>query len=102
MKIYFEVISRLNKRIRITENHWNFIVHHKHLEIAGMESEVQESLINPDIVRVSQDDEDVLLYYKKIQKLFVCVVCRHLNGDGFVITCYLTDKIKEGKNIWLK
>lgn len=27
----------------------------------------------------------------------MCVVAKHLNGDGFIITAYITDKIKEGK-----
>ena len=59
MKIYFEVISRLGRKVRVTEDHWNFIVQHKHLEIQGLEREVQETLIGPECVRISQDDEDV-------------------------------------------
>ena len=102
MKIYFEVISRLGKRIRVTENHWNFIARYKHLEIEGKEREVQEAIIDPDAVRISQEDEEVYLYYKKFGKLFVCVVCRHLNGEGFIITCYLTNKVKEGRQAWLR
>lgn len=100
MKIYFEVISVLGRKIRVTESHWNFIVQHKHLEINGLEREIQEALIGPETVRKSQEDENVFLYYRKFHKLFVCIVCRHLNGDGFIITCYLTNKIKEGMQIW--
>lgn len=100
MKIYFEVLGRLGKRIRVTEDHWKFIVNEKHLEIEGMEAEVQETLINPDTVRESQQDEAVFLYYRKFGKYFTCVVCRHLNGEGFIITCYLTNKVKEGQQIW--
>ena len=102
MRIYFEVIGRLGTKIRVTEDHWNFIVHCKHLEIEGMEREVQETIIAPEIVRVSQEDNSVCLYYRKFRKYFVCVVCKHLNGDGFIITCYLTDKAKEGQQIWPK
>lgn len=100
MDIYFEVISDLGRKIRISENHWNFIVRYKHLEIQGLEREVQEALISPEVVRESQDDENVCLYYRKFHKYFICVVCKHLNGDGFIITSYLTNKIKEGEQIW--
>jgi len=30
----------------------------------------------------------------------LCVVCRHLNGDGFIITAYLTDRIKKGVTVY--
>jgi hypothetical protein len=100
MKIYFEVKGGLGRRIRVTESHWNFIVYEKHLEIKGMEAEVQETLINPEAVRESQEDDEVFLYYRKFGKYFTCVVCRHLNGEGFIITCYLTSKVKEGRQIW--
>ena len=100
MAVYFEVISRLEKRIRVTESHWDFIVHYKHLEIEGMEQEVQETLVAPEAVRVSQEDEDVMLYYRKFRRHYVCVVCKHLDRDGFIITCYLTNKIKEGRQVW--
>ena len=86
----------------VTEDHWDIIVYRKHLDIEGKEYEVQKTLIDPEVVRTSQDDEDVYLYYRKFQNLFVCVVCKHLNGDGFIITCYLTNKVKEGRQIWLK
>ena len=100
MKIHFEVMGRLGRRIRVTKSHWSFIVREKHLEIEGMEAEVQETLIFPEIVRESQEDDEVFLYYRKHGRYFICVVCRHLNGDGFVITCYLTNKVKEGQQIW--
>ncbi len=33
--------------------------------------------------------------YRKIKDKFICVVCKHLNGDGFIITTYITDRVKE-------
>jgi hypothetical protein len=33
---------------------------------------------------------------------YLCIVARHLNGDGFIITAYITDKIKEGEVVWKK
>ena len=102
MEIYFEVIGCLGKRIRVTQPHWELITKRKHPEIKGLEQEVQFTLLRADVVRVSQEDPDVFLYYTRVGKYLLCVVCRHHNADGFIITCYLTDKVKEGRQIWQK
>jgi hypothetical protein len=45
----------------------------------------------------------VLLFYRQRQeKRWVVAVARRLNGDGFLITAYQTDGIKEGEMLWLK
>ena len=50
---------------------------------------------------ISKIDKEIFLYYKKLDKLY-CAVARHLNGIGFLITAYPTDKVKEGDSIWKK
>jgi len=37
------------------------------------------------------------LYYKKLNGKYCCVVAKHLNGEGFIITTYITNKIKIGE-----
>ena len=50
---------------------------------------------------VAAIDHDVLLFYKTVDsRRWVCAVCKRLNGDGFLITAYPTDAIKEGDRIW--
>ena len=100
--VYFEIHSARNKKIRTTRSHWNLITKIKHPEIEGKEEEVKECLRNPIEVRKSSEDQEVLLYYKQEGDYFLCVVVRHLNGEGFIITAYITDKIKEGENVWRK
>ena len=100
--IYFEVISSFNKKIRTTRSHWELITKIKHPEIEGKEEEVKECLRSPIEVRKSSEDVEVLLHYKKEGSYFLCVVVRHLNGEGFIITAYITDKIKEGEIVWKK
>ncbi len=99
MSAYIEVISKLGKKIRITKRYWEHIVS-KHESVTGLEREVEETLINPSYIRRSKEDEAVCLYYSAYDKYFLCVVCRHLNGEGFIITAYLTDKIKKGETIY--
>ncbi len=99
-EIYFEVVSRLGKKIRTTRRHWELITKIKHPEIGGKEEEVKECLQNPDEVRKSSGDPEVFLFYVKQEKYFLCVVVKHSDGEGFIITAYITDKIKEGGAIW--
>ena len=44
----------------------------------------------------------VQLYYRRYGNLHLCVVAKHLNGNGFIITTYFTDRIKEGVVVWTK
>lgn len=97
---YFEVTSKLNKRVYVTKTRWSLIIKTKHLEIEGKEKEVKETLTEPDEIRQSVSDDSVYLYYKNHGKLLVSVVVKHKNGDGFIITAYFTDRIKEGKQFY--
>lgn len=99
MPVHIEVFSKLGKRIRTTKRHWNAIVS-KHESITGLEDEVKEALRNPIYIRLSKEAKEVYLYYAPYNSYFLCVVCRHLNGDGFIITAYLTYKIKKGATIY--
>ena len=98
--IYFEVTSKLNKRVYVTKSRWSLIIKTKHLEIEGKEKAVKNTLLNPDEIRQSVSDNSVYLYYKNYEKLLVSVVVKHKNGDGFIITAYFTDRIKEGKQFY--
>ena len=49
----------------------------------------------------SQMDASVFLFYKAAQaRRWVCAVAKQRNEDGFVITAYPTDAIKEGVRVW--
>ena len=98
--IYFEITSKLNKRVSVTKSRWNLIIKTKHLEVEGKEKEVKETLTNPHEIRQSISDDSVYLYYKNYGKLSLSVIVKHKNGEGFIITTYYTDRIKEGKQIY--
>ncbi len=101
-KNLFQIKSALDKHIKTTKDYWKKITVVKHPSIKGKEKEVQKTLKSPDIIRVSNSDKNIFLYYKKYCKNYLCVVVRHENGDGFIITVYITNKIKEGKQVWKK
>jgi hypothetical protein len=46
-----------------------------------------------------QDRQGGVLYYKQFDRLY-CAVARHMGAEGFLITAYPTDKVKEGDVIW--
>ncbi|HLD06507.1 MAG TPA: DUF4258 domain-containing protein [Candidatus Nanoarchaeia archaeon] len=98
--IHFEVISKLGKRILVTISRWDLIAKTKHPEISGKEGEIRETLHNPDEIRLSKSDATVYLYYKYYSGLSLSVVVKHKNGEGFMVTAYYTDRIKEGKRAY--
>ncbi|CAN2041408.1 DUF4258 domain-containing protein [Candidatus Magnetomoraceae bacterium gMMP-15] len=101
--LFFEVETPLDFRVRVTKSYWNLIISVKHPVMKGCESDVIESLKEPDEIRQSKRDPDVYLFYKiKYVKRWICAVAKRLNGKGFLITTYPTDAIKEGGRIWHK
>ncbi len=95
----FEVLTPLGFSVRSTASYWALIVG-KHPEIAGRQAEVQTCLRSPDQIRHSKIDRMVSLFYQSQPPYYLCVIVKRLNDTGFVITCYLADKIKEGEKIW--
>ena len=99
----FEVSTPLGFQVHVTRTYWEIITTIKHPVMVGREAFVQEVLTNPDEIRLSKSDSNVYLFYKaENNKRWVRAVTKRLNGDGFLITTYLTDAIKEGERIWPK
>ncbi len=100
-EILFEIKTPLNVTVRTTKEYWNYLINIKHREMEDREETVKAVLSKPDTIRKSKIDESVFLYYKQEDKLY-CVVVRHEGVEGFLITAYPTDKVKEGEIIWTK
>lgn len=100
--ILFKVKSKLGVEIRTTKRYWKVITTIKHPSIRNKRSQVKQALKEPDIVRRSKSDSQVHLYYRRQNNHYLAVVCKHLNQEGFIITCYLTSKLMEGEQIWQK
>jgi hypothetical protein len=64
--------------------------------------EVGAALADPDEIRRSRKDSNVLLFYSGGSPRWICAVARRENGEGFLITAYPTDTIKAGEQIWKK
>ena len=101
--ILFNVNTPLGFSVRTTRRYWDFIATMKHSVMMGREEVVADVLQAPDEVRRSRDDSSVFLFYRmESPNRWVCIVAKRLNGEGFLITAYPADYIKEGKLIWRK
>ena len=95
--------SRAGFAVRTTRGYWSLITAVKHPSLIGREGAVIRTLVAPDQVRLSRVDGSVYLFYRKHGKQYVCVVTRRIDANtGFIMTAYVTEKIKEGKVLWKK
>lgn len=100
-EILFDVATPLSFRVHVTRAYWEIIVTIKHPAMAGRETDVQAALQDPDEIRLSRSDTAVHLFYRtERDQRWVCAVAKQINGDGFLITDYPTDAIKEGVRVW--
>jgi len=101
--LLFEVLTPLGFRVRVTRERWQLITTAKHPVMAGREDVVRATLESPEQVRQSRSDAQVLLFYHvEGASRWVCAVARRAEDQGFLITAYPTDAIKEGTQIWPK
>jgi hypothetical protein len=99
--LLFEVMTPLGFRVRVTRAYWEVITTIKHPVMAGHENDVKRTLAAPDEIRLSKSDPAVHLFYKAERAgRWVCAVAKRLNGDGFLVTAYPADVVKEGDRIW--
>ena len=100
-ELLFEVSTPLGFRVRVTRDYWELIVTVKHPVMQGRATDVQGILKTPDEVRRSRSDPTVFLFYRAEQPgRWLCTVVKRLNDEGFLITTYPTDAIKEGERVW--
>jgi len=92
-----------NRQIRLTEERLQHILDHP--EMVDMRFKLEIVLQNPEVVRQSRSDSKVYLYYRFYEQTIVgakwlCVVIKDNSDDAFIITAYLTDKLKQGLELW--
>ena len=99
------LIDFQGRPVRLTDERRQHILEHP--EMAGMESDLAETLRDPQLVIRSRTDETATLNYRYYLRTLVggkwlCVVVKCGDADAFVLTAYLTDKPKRGKVLWRK
>jgi len=77
----------------------------EHPEMRGLEPSIAETLGNPEVVTGSRGDPQVHLYYRlynhpRLGEKYLCVVVKTVESDAFVLSAYLTDRVKQGEPLW--
>jgi hypothetical protein len=102
-ELLFEALTPLGFVVRVTRERWSLITTIKHPIMLDREDIVKATLEGPDQIRQSRSDPDVLLFYQSTgEKRWVCAVAKQAADDGFLITAYPTDAVKEGTQVWPK
>jgi len=88
--------------IELTDERWVHIVN-EHPEVKQYGDRIGEVLANPDYVKKSIRDPQVLLYYRFFEDIFMgkyMLIATKKGFRSFVLTCYITDTIKKGVTVW--
>jgi hypothetical protein len=93
------------RSIRLTDERWRHI--EEHPEMIGLRRAVAETLREPEAVIQSASDPLPRLYYRFYHRTMVggkhlCVVVKVRLEDAFIVTAYLTDRVKRGTVLWPK
>ncbi|MCD4799923.1 MAG: hypothetical protein K8R19_13070 [Methanosarcinales archaeon] len=98
-----EFVNKFNRNIRLTNERWKHITD-THPELQNLLNELGGALKEPEIVKNSVNNEDVVLFYRFYEHIYkgkyMCVVVK-LNDES-IITAYITDRIKRGEVVWKK
>ena len=98
-----KVLSKNGILIRLTNERWAHIVE-EHCELAGMRLEVLETVSCP--LRILAGGVGELLAVREVSPgMNLVVVYRELEDDGFIITAFVTSKMRSlnrRNQIWPK
>ena len=86
------IVSKGGIAIRLTDERWTHIAE-EHCELAGLRSEVVETVSHPDRILLGGDGELIAVREVEIGKHLVAVY-REQRDDGFIITAFLTRRIR--------
>ena len=100
MQILLDFEGRPVRLLRERLEH--ILEHPEMLELAGA---IALTLERPQFVVASRNDPACRLYYRRIVATLVgekllCVVVKVVDSGAFVLTAYLTDRVKGGTRPW--
>lgn len=94
MSRIFETEDATGRKIYLTKERLAHIL--KHPEMANQLKQIEDVLVHPDKITTTDYDADVRFYYRyyKERREFLFISVKYLNGEGFIITSYYTDRIQ--------
>ncbi len=98
-----EFVDQFNRKIKLTNERWKHITD-THPELKELLKELSGTLEDPELIKSSIYDDDVILFYRFYEHIYegkyICVVVKLC--EEIVITSYITDRIKRGEVVWIK
>jgi hypothetical protein len=96
--------EKFSGTVELTEERWSHIIK-EHPEVLPFKDRIEVVLKEPDYIKRSSRDANVLMYYKFYDDIFngnyLLVVVKEAIRS-FVLTCYITDGIRKGETLWEK
>ena len=97
MSIVFETVDKNGKRIHLSIVRLKHIQKHPYMD--DPINKISLVLKRPTSIRYFPDDEAVVYFYKEFKNMliserYLLVSVKYLNGEGFIITSFFTNKIE--------
>jgi len=97
MDFVFTIRDKSGKNIHLSKERWKHIKNHPHMD-ENMLEEIKVTIQNPMTIRYNEEDSEVRYFYKEYKNMpslerYLLVSVKYLNGTGFIITLFFTNKI---------
>jgi len=93
MESIFEISDKTGRKIQLSKDRWNHITV-KHPNMTNMLEDIKKALEKPTFIvphKYTKDMRNYYFYYK-LEKHYLLVSVKYLNGSGFVATAFITRK----------
>ncbi|MBI4148909.1 hypothetical protein HY491_00525 [Candidatus Woesearchaeota archaeon] len=90
----FQAKDKTGREIYLTDERWRHIL--KHPEMSNQMEQIKDALLFPDAITKVSYDANLRFYYRhdKSRREYLFVSVKYLNGEGFIITSFYTDRIR--------
>ena len=90
----FAVKDKTNRNIYLSKERWVHIQKHPECTLHFLER-MKDTLVHPDTIQDFEFDPRVHFYYRRYADVrgYLFISVKYLNGKGFIITSFYTDKI---------
>jgi len=94
MEVIFEIIDKTGRKIHLSKERWSHITI-KHTNMSDKFRDLKKALVNPTLIVPHKFDNTMRNYYLyyKLEKDYLLVSVKYLNGEGYVATSFITKKI---------
>ena len=93
--------EKFGQLIRLTEERWQHIIE-RHPEVEGHLAKIQSTIQNPDIIVKNQYNKNERYYHRYFKSLTNYLVIVIEYKKNFIITAFISRKVKRGEILWSK